>query len=320
MTAGNIFFQQKIVPMEPKTSKVLREDPGFFYQVKWDGVRILAFGENGNVHLQGRSLKNKTTLYPELAVLPELVRGKSFILDGEMIALNNGRPSFFAVMQRERAAPGSVVLMEKNVPVFYMLFDLLYLNGKWLLKCPWEKRQEMLMDVLEKNERIHVTPSYENGDLLLQTVRAYKMEGIVAKKGDSPYIPGPRKSTYWLKTKIEQVIEAYVGGISFKGNKPASLLLGLKIDGPDGQTSGKLRYIGSVSSGLREKDLEDWFSWALDNNSTISPFTSFTAPSGRSYLWANPVKKITVTFSEWTPDLKLRAPRISNVDFAVLSN
>ena len=198
MTAGNNLFQQKIVPMEPKTSKVLREDPGFFYQVKWDGVRILAFGENGNVHLQGRSLKNKTTLYPELAVLPELVRGKSFILDGEMIALNNGRPSFFAVMQRERAAPGSVVLMEKNVPVFYMLFDLLYLNGKWLLKCPWEKRQEMLMDVLDKNERIHVTPSYENGDLLLQTVRAYKMEVLWPKR---------RQPLYPRTAKIHLLVE-----------------------------------------------------------------------------------------------------------------
>jgi bifunctional non-homologous end joining protein LigD len=313
MTAGNSLFQQKIVPMEPQPSKVLQEDPGLFYQVKWDGVRILAFGEGGTVHLQGRSLKNKTVLYPELAVLPELVRGKSFILDGEMIALDGGRPSFFAVMQRERAAPGNLSLIKK-VPVFYMLFDLLYLDGKWLLKYPWEKRQEMLLEVLSKNEQILVTPSYENGKILLETVRENKMEGIVAKKGDSPYIPGPRKSTYWLKTKIEQIIEAYVGGISFKGNKPSSLLLGLKIDSAEIETTGKMRYIGSVSSGLKERDLEDWRSWAISNNSTLSPFISFNASSRRGYLWVNPVKKVAVTFSEWTPDLKLRAPRISTAD------
>lgn len=301
--------------MEPQPSKVLREDPGFLYQVKWDGLRILAFGENGTVHLQGKSLKNKTVLYPELAILPELVRGKSFILDGEMIALDDGRPSFFAVMQRERAAPGNIAMMKKKVPVFYMLFDLLYLDGKWLLKYPWEKRQEMLLDVLANNEQIHVhvTPSYENGEILLKTVRENKMEGIVAKKSDSPYISGPRKSTYWLKTKIEQIIEAYVGGISFKGNQPASLLLGLKIDSAASETSGKMRYIGSVSSGLKEKDLHDWRRWAVDNKSTFSPFASFTASSGRNYLWVDPVKKVTVTFSEWTPDLKLRAPRISTV-------
>ena len=114
--------------MEPKTSKVLREDPGFFYQVKWDGVRILAFGENGNVHLQGRSLKQNNPLSGVKRYCLNL-SGEKFYPDGEMIALNNGRPAF-AVMQRERAAPGSVVLMEK-IPVFTCssIYCILTVNG-----------------------------------------------------------------------------------------------------------------------------------------------------------------------------------------------
>jgi bifunctional non-homologous end joining protein LigD len=317
MTARNSLFQQKIVPMEPQPGKVLQEGSGFLYQVKWDGIRILAFGEGGAVHLQGRSLKNKTNLYPELAVLPELVRGKSFILDGELIALDEGRPSFFTVMQRERALPGSISLMKK-VPVYYMVFDLLYLDDKWLLEYPWKKRQKMLLDALSKHEQIHLTSTYEDGEILLETVRKNKMEGIVAKKEDSPYIPGPRKSTYWHKIKIIQTLEAYVGGISFKNKKPVSLLLGLKEDNTGSNTTGKLRYIGSVSSGLKEKDLEKWHNWALDNNSIFSPFTSFAASSRRSYLWVNPVKKVNVSFSEWTPELKLRAPRITTVSHGTI--
>jgi ATP-dependent DNA ligase len=141
------------------------------------------------------------------------------------------------------------------------------------------------------------------------------MEGIVAKKKGSPYVPGPRKSTYWLKTKIERTLQAYVGGISLKNGHPASLLLGLEQEG-DGATvekkaEGKLHYIGSVSSGLGWRDLAAWYEWGLQNGSSHPPFSNPPRSPGRKIMWIKPLHQVQVVFNEWTPGLKLRAPRVS---------
>ena len=305
-------LEQKIIPMEPQSKKVLIENPDYSYQIKWDGVRLLAFVSGKRVRLQGRSLKDKSVLYPELAVLPELVRGKSAILDGEIIALRENRPDFYTIMQRERAGPAVVTRMAGLVPAYYMVFDLLYFDGTWLLEQPWEARQEMIFKHILTGEYLHLTPSYQEGEVLLKTVQEKGMEGVVAKKKDSPYIPGPRRSSYWLKIKIQQTLEAYVGGIAMRDQRPVSLLLGLEEEEPEAIRGPgiKLRYIGNVSSGLREKDLAAWYDWAQENRSSEPPFKNLVLSPGRGYLFVQPHKKVRVTFSEWTPTLKLRAPRL----------
>lgn len=306
-------FEQKIVPMEPQSRKIIKEgERDYCFQVKWDGVRILAFIDGERLRLQGRSLKNKTSIYPELAVLPGLVKGNRTILDGEIIALKENRPSFYAVMQRERAGSAGISRITALIPVFYMVFDLLFFDDSWLMKKPWSVRQKMLEKYLSENDQVRLTPSYLNGKILFDTVRENKMEGIVAKKTDSPYVPGPRKSSYWFKTKIEQTMEAYVGGISLKNTNPASLLLGMKEEGFEDET-GKMQYIGSVSSGLKTKELAAWYSWALENRLGASPFTNAPLHPGRKLLWVNPIRKVEVTFNEWTPELKLRAPRLTSI-------
>ncbi len=309
-------FEQKIIPMEPQSVKILIEKPDYAYQIKWDGVRLLAFVAGKRVRLQGRSLKDKSALYPELTVLPELVGGKSVILDGEIIALHKNRPSFYKVMQRERAGAASVARLAKMVPVYYMVFDLLFFDGAWLLEQPWEARQEIISKYIAAKKHLHLTPNYQAGEALLKTVQEKGMEGIVAKKKDSLYIPGPRRSSYWLKIKVEQTIEAYVGGIVMRDKRPVSLLLGLAEEETEdvlGPTI-KLRYIGNVSSGLREKDLAAWQIWAQENRCTESPFKNFTLSPGKEYLFVEPRRKVRITFSEWTPTLKLRAPRLVTGD------
>jgi bifunctional non-homologous end joining protein LigD len=303
-------FEQKIAPMEPQSRSALKEgDLNYSFQVKWDGVRMLAFVDGKRMRLQGRSLKNKTSIYPELEVLPELVKGNRIILDGEIIALQENRPSFYAVMQRERTGALGISRISAIIPVFYMVFDLLFFEDSWLMEKPWVFRQEMLEKYLNENDHVRRVPSYKDGKVLLETVRENKMEGIVAKKTDSPYIPGPRKSSYWYKTKIEQTLEAYVGGISLKNSNPASLLLGMKEEGPKGEI---MQYIGSVSSGLKTKELAAWYSWGIENRLDASPFSNVPLHQGRKLLYINPIRKVEVTFNEWTPDLKLRAPRLTS--------
>jgi len=305
-------FEEKISPMEPQSRANLKEgDEDYSFQVKWDGIRILAFVDGEKLRLQGRSLINKTSNYPELAVLPELVKGKRIILDGEIIALQENRPSFYAVMQRERTGSAGISRIRSLIPVFYMVFDLLFFDDSWVMNKQWSARQEMLEKYLKENDHVRLTPSFEDGEILLDTVRKKKMEGIVAKKKNSPYVQGPRKSSYWYKTKIEQTIEAYVGGISLKNTNPASLLLGMKEEGSEGEI-GKIRYIGSVSSGLKTKELGAWYNWALENSLSASPFANAPLHPGRKLLYVKPVRKVEVTFNEWTPDIKLRAPRLTS--------
>jgi len=140
------------------------------------------------------------------------------------------------------------------------------------------------------------------------------MEGVVAKKKDSPYIPGPRKSSYWLKTKLEQTLRAYVGGLALRNKNPISLLLGL-YENDDAKISGlekSLRYIGSVSSGLTEKELGNWYERSQKDSLNASPFINPPPARGeREFLWLKPHRKVKVVFNEWTTGLKLRAPRLA---------
>ncbi|NLJ56069.1 MAG: hypothetical protein GX334_03345 [Firmicutes bacterium] len=309
-------FAQKIVPMEPHSKKTLVKDPDYFYQIKWDGIRLLTFISGEKMRLQGRSLKDKSLLYPELAVLPELVQSKNVILDGEIIAFHKSRPDFYTVMQREQASPATAARLARSVPVYYMVFDLLYYDGVWLLEQPWEARQEIIFKQILTSDCLQLTANYREGKTLLQKMREKGMEGVVAKKKGSPYIPGPRRSSYWFKVKIQQALLAHVGGVALRNRKPVSLLLGLEgkqLQGPkaDGVNGGKLRYIGNVSSGLNEKDWAAWHEWAFENSCPESPFENYVPVSGRGVLFVQPGKKVHVTFSEWTPSLKLRAPRLA---------
>ena len=292
-------FDKKIVPMEPQAKKILKKNSSFAYQVKWDGIRLLAFGKGTKIRLQSRNQKDKTGFYPELTVLPELVAAESFVLDGELVSLKNKRPSFYTLMQRERAGKVDISGAIRLPPVHYMLFDILFINGAWLLNEPWKVRQEILKESVTENGSLYLTPSYGDGKRLLQ---------------DSPYIPGPRKSGYWLKTKLEQTLEAYVGGLALRNKNPISLLLGL-YENDDDKISGlerNLHYIGSVSSGLTEKELGNWYERSQKDSLNASPFINPPPARGeREFLWLKPHRKVKVVFNEWTTGLKLRAPRLA---------
>ncbi len=301
------------MPMEPSRGEKLPQGPGYSYQVKWDGIRILAYysGDKSDIVLRGKKGEEKTALFPELADLRKTVHADSLLLDVEIIALESGIPSFFKLMKRERSSPAAALRLAERIPVFYMVFDLLMLNNLWLLQEQWVRRQELLHGVIVEDGCTFITKNYEDGFSLLQSVKERNMEGIVAKKQESPYIPGPRKSSYWIKTKLEQMVEAYVGGLFLKGERPSSLLLGLKekgsVYGEEGRA--KLRFIGSLSSGLSEEELLRWHSLGMQSRIDEAPFQNPPFPGKREVLWMEPHQKIKVTFNEWTPELKLRAPR-----------
>ena len=303
------YFEESIRPMEPRLSSSLPAGETFRYQVKWDGMRLLAFGHRGKLRLQGKSLRDKTSKYPELAGLPQLINGEEFILDGELIALLQGRPCFYSLMRREQR--GAFGAKNKAIPVFYMVFDCLFLDGAWLGKKSWETRQEILAGALREDGIVRICTSYADGENLWDAVNKQKLEGIVAKQRESPYVTGPRKSPYWLKTKLEQQIEARVGGLLVRDHQVTSLLLGLEERSEQSDGHPVLRYIGNVSSGLTQQDLSAWQKWGRGHAVSRSPFQGPLPAPGKEILWVEPLRSINVTFNEWTPELKLRAPRIT---------
>lgn len=290
-----------IVPMEPAAVREPFDDPAFLYQVKWDGVRLLAFSEGGTVHLQNRRLRLRDGFYPELDGLPRLLKKDGVVLDGEVVAFAQGKPSFPLVLRREQVtSPARVRELLRSVPVTYLVFDLLYLGGEPLLKLPLHARQEKLACVLRPDGAIQLVESFPLGSKLFAAVKEQGLEGIVAKRRDSPYLPGA-KSRDWLKVKVRRRQLCLVGGYSVKGKRLQSLLVGA-------WRGADLIYLGRVGTGLKAQEW-DLLAKALEELAVPEcPFAG--CPQSPSYRWVRPVLPVWVEFSEWTEDLHLRAPSV----------
>src|SRR5262245_47485730 len=182
-----------IVPMLAKDASVLPSSKSFVYEIKLDGQRTLAEISPKKIMLYTRSQQDVTKKYPELINLPKRVRARSATLDGEIVALKDGVPSFQLMQQRmslqdQRAIQTAVY----KVPVVYYVFDILELDGKSLLKMPLVERKKILKRVIRPAENIKFLPHFENRDQILSKAEEFGYEGIVAKRADSPYYAGMR--------------------------------------------------------------------------------------------------------------------------------
>src|SRR3712207_2737076 len=190
----------RIVPMLARLTSELPSDPERWgFEVKWDGVRALAYSEPGRLRLEARSGNDITKRYPELQRLNRALSSHSAILDGEVVAFDDqGRPSFERLQHRMHiASEAQAKRLSKDSPVAYVIFDLLWLDGHSLMSAPYEERRARLDELDLKGTNWQV-PDYVAGDgeALVAATRAQGLEGIVAKRLDSPYEPG-RRSTCW---------------------------------------------------------------------------------------------------------------------------
>jgi len=290
-------------PMEPVPRQVPFDSPDHLYQVKWDGVRMVAFVRGGFVRLQNRRLRDRTSQYPELSLLPSLLRVEEAILDGEVVVIRDQRPSFSGIIRRDSATdPRSVSLLQRRLPATYMVFDLLWFEGRDITAAPLTERISVLGGVLEVHEPVLLVDSFDSGLTLFEAVKARGWEGIVAKTRAGPYLPG-RRSDHWVKIKVTRRGEFVIGGVSLSGARITSLKLGAYDE------AGRLVYVGSAGSGL---------SWDMANSlkEELTPVNEspFINPVGlESGHWVQPERTVLVRFFEWTEDLKLRGPVIEGL-------
>jgi bifunctional non-homologous end joining protein LigD len=311
---GNDPLPSFFVPMRASFGEIPFTDPDWLFEEKWDGVRVLARlvreGEKVQIDLWGRNLSRFETQYPEvvepLRDLMEANRSiRSLILDGEVVALDERGKSSFQRLQHRMHLTDSheIEAVRREVPVTYLLFDLLYINGRSLLDAPLIDRRELLDLLSLPSGSLRRSPLYEDGIVLFERLRAEGGEGIVAKRKNSIYAPG-RRSREWIKFKLVQELDCVVAGwTEGRGNRShtiGALLLGLY----EGEV---LQYISHTGSGfdaemllLVEKKLRPL---EIDR----CPFSIRPKTNARPH-WVTPRLVVRVKFTHWTEDRHLRAP------------
>jgi bifunctional non-homologous end joining protein LigD len=289
-------------------SELPSPDGDWAYEFKWDGVRAVVYVDGGRPRALSRTDRDVTASYPELRGLGEALGSLQVVLDGEIVALDEkGRPSFEALQPRMNTAePGRVRRLAESVPVTYMIFDVMHLDGHSALGQPYRERRKLL-EGLELAGPHWATPPSEagGGAAVLKAARDMGLEGVVAKRLDSPYRPGVRDPS-WRKVKNFRTQSVVVGGWAAGQGRLeddlGALLLG--IPGPGG-----LSYVGRVGTGFDDAERADLRRRLAAIETGTSPFAK-TLPRAESVgvRWAQPVLVGEVRFSEWTRTGRLRQP------------
>ena len=305
-TAGGARLPSKLSPMLATPGVPPRGDAGWAYEMKWDGVRALAFIEDGQLRLASRTGRDITVAYPELTALGPAA-GTQLLLDGEVVAFDDGRPSFAQLQQRMHVTSAvQAARLSGQVPACYLIFDVLHADGHPLLDQPYARRRELL-EALDLNDvSWQIPPSFTGyaAEDLLTVSREQGLEGIVAKRLDSPYRPG-RRSGEWRKIKNvlrqEVVVGGWRRGEGERTGQIGSLLVGV-------QSPGGLAYAGHVGTGFTRQTLQLLGDRLAARQQPASPFAGeVPREHARGAVWVRPDLVIDVAFAVWTPEGRLRA-------------
>ncbi|MEN6347862.1 MAG: hypothetical protein ABFD08_00480, partial [Syntrophomonas sp.] len=256
------------------------------------------------VKLINKHNRDKTPQYSELNVLPQIIEAKNAVLDGEVVVLKDGRPSFPTVMIRDHCTDIKKIAGLKNtLPVNYMVFDLLYLDGENLMSQDLSTRKMKLHDIFKQQDSIFLVEDFNEAELLFRAVESMGMEGIVAKNRYSSYIQG-KKHKEWFKIKCRRTQNCLIGGYTLRGKMVNSILLGAYRD-------NNFIYIGRAGSGLSSAQ-QEVLSRELPNlQKKTSPFINLNKVPV-NYFFIDPLLGVKIEFLEWTDDLHLRSPVIKD--------
>ncbi len=287
----------------------LPEGAGWAFEVKWDGVRALVRSEPGRMTLHARSGGDITARYPEIARMNRALHEHSALLDGEVVAFDaQGRPSFQALQRRMHLENESRVRrLAAEVPVTFVAFDLLWLDGRSLMALPYTARSEQLHALLLDGDHWQAPEPHEDGAALLAAAERLGLEGVVAKRRDAPYAPG-RRSAAWTKVKLRRSADLVIGGWVEGAGGRAGRIGALLVGEPSGD--GRLRYAGRVGTGFSDRALDDLATRLEPLSCERSPFEPAARGAGppRGGHWLLPQLTAGVGFTERSEDGMLRHP------------
>ena len=300
----------ELKPMKAVSGDVPTDD-GWAFEIKWDGMRVVAsFGDTATaVSTNGLDVMAR---FPELDVLARHLAGTRVVLDGEVVALDDaGRSDFGRLQPRMQAStPARVAELRRAVPVTFVVFDLLQLGDHPTVSLPYVDRRRLLTDLLDDGPS-WIVPAHQVGDGvdLFRAAAAQGLEGIMAKRLDSRYLPGKR-STAWRKCKVRHRQEVVIGGWTRGEGNRAGTLGALHVGVHDPSAPGNpLRYAGKVGTGLTDAVLADLDGQLAAHRSDVCPFDPPPGPpTARDSTWIDPVLVAEVAFAHWTTDGHLRHP------------
>jgi bifunctional non-homologous end joining protein LigD len=292
----------RIGPMLATLSNRPFSDPNWLFEIKWDGVRALAHLSNNSLTLRSRNNVDITKRYPELSSFAKNLAAREAVIDGEVVALNEQGHSDFELLQQRMHVRAPSEKLAASIPVVYFVFDILYCDGFDLREAPLLQRKQFLQRLLYPSSTFrYADHQLEQGKELFELARQHSLEGIVAKRIDSPYVSD--RSASWLKLKVTQTVDAVVGGWTeprTSGLKFGSLLLGLY----DGK---KLRFIGHVGTGFDDAKQKEISAQLKELASSTCPFEGKPAANEKP-SWVSPALVARVKFSDWTNENALRHP------------
>jgi len=264
------------------------------FEYKWDGVRALCYWDGRTLRLESRNRLDITHRYPELHLLGDALGSRPAVLDGEIVAMDESdRPSFPLLQRRMHVNdPAAIRRLSQDMPVRYLVFDLLYLDGRSTMNQTYLHRRDLLEQLTLVGPTWQVPPAHVGeGEAMLEAARQNALEGIVAKQIDSTYEPG-RRSPAWLKIKVVSRQEFVIGGWVPEGGtntaRIGSLLLGYYEPAPGARGSGGkkvLRFVGGVGTGFDHR-------WHAVLSAMLKPLSRQTSP------FADPVPKPGKIFVE----------------------
>ena len=277
----------------------------------FDGTRCIAYIDikEKNVRMLNRRMIYFENRYPELQEMWRDVKAKKVILDGEIVVFYQGKPNFYKLAEREHVESKTrIELLSKLIPATYIVFDILYKDGKDLTSFPLIERKEILAKTVKESSRI-VLSEYVigNGRKFFETVKKQGLEGIMAKKLNSPYLKGER-SKLWLKIKalktLDVIIIGYTTGTGKRGELLGSLIAACYY-------KGKLKYVGKIGTGFSEEELKELLK-KLEKlrveKCPIFPEPDLKLPPDRQAIWVKPKIICEVKFMNLSKNLIMRAP------------
>jgi bifunctional non-homologous end joining protein LigD len=283
------------------------DDDRWAYEMKWDGVRAVVRVDGGRITATSRNEIDMTVAYPELRGLGEQLGATQVLLDGEIVSFDDqGRPSFGRLQKRMHVGNAAAARkLSTSDPAVLLIFDLLHLDGRSTLTLPYTDRRALLEGLKLSGASWQTPPAFVgNGPDAVTVSQQQGLEGVVAKRLSSTYVPG-RRSPDWIKIKNIRTQEVVVGGwragTGRRSDTIGSLLVGLPV-------AGGLAYIGRVGTGFTDAALTDLTAQLTRISSNSSPFVDVPRSDASDARWVKPALVGEVAFSEWTTDGRLRHP------------
>ncbi|HEX7196582.1 MAG TPA: non-homologous end-joining DNA ligase, partial [Candidatus Limnocylindria bacterium] len=293
-----------IPPMRATLADAAFDDPDWLFEIKWDGYRVEAVVREGRARLWTRNQQDAARYFPDLAGPAPWIEAREAIVDGEVVALDEGgRPSFSLLQDRTGIRTGRAAGSKRHgppAPVVFQAFDLLHLDGRSLLAVPLEERKRLLRSRLRPHPLVRYASHVEgDGRAFTEAARAQELEGIVAKLRRSPYEPG-RRTRSWLKVKLRREQEVVVvGWLDGQGTHRdlGSLIVAVR-------SGDRWAHAGQVGSGIdtrTRRELRSTLEALARDASVLEP-----VPRLKGAHWVEPKLVIRVEFADWTADNLLR--------------